>query len=143
MKQIGFVCVAFLLTSFVCGCGGDPLGRHAVSGSIKVDGAPLGDGTIRFEPIGGSTTGGGAAVKDGKYSLEAATGLADGKYRVSINAPVPGTGGVAPADAMPGDPIAAPKELIPPSWNMNSQQTIDVKPEGPFEFNFDVDTKKK
>jgi hypothetical protein len=44
---------------------------------------------------------------------------------------------------MPGDDIPTPKELVPPDWNVNSKQTIDVKEEGPFEFKFDIVTKKK
>ena len=31
------------------GCGDDSPGRHAVSGSVKVDGAPLASGNISFQ----------------------------------------------------------------------------------------------
>src|SRR5262245_59243361 len=72
------------------GCGGDPLGRHAISGSVKVDGAPLASGNISFQPTEGQPTSGGAVVSAGKYAVPREGGLVAGKYRVSINAPVPG-----------------------------------------------------
>jgi hypothetical protein len=140
-RSFGFALFSFSL--IICyGCGGDPLGRHAVSGSIKVDGTPLADGLIRFEPVEGATTAGGAVVKNGSYSLDQDKGLPSGKYRVVVTAPVPGTGGVAPDNEMPGDAIAPPKEMIPPDWNIKSSHTIEVKDGGPFTFDFDIATKK-
>lgn len=123
------------------GCGSDPLGRHAVSGSVTLDGAPVDNGNISFQPIEGGTTSAGGPVTAGKYSISAEGGLAVGKYRVSINAPKPGTGGQPVEGAMPGDELPLAEELIPPEWNLNSQQTIEVKSGGPYEFNFDIKTK--
>jgi hypothetical protein len=49
-----------------------------------------------------------------------------------------------PPGHMPGDPVPpSPKPKVPPSWNSKSQQTVDVKNEGPFKFDFDIVTKKK
>jgi len=131
------------LALLCCGCGGDPLGRHAVSGTVKVDGAPLPHGNIGFQPTEGQGTAGGGRVTDGRYSVPRDGGLVAGKYRVVINAPMPGTGGKADETTMPGDPPAPPKELLPPDWNSSSKQTIEVKKEGPFVFDFDVKTKKQ
>jgi hypothetical protein len=131
------------LVVFSGGCSNDPLGRQAVSGAVKIDGAPLPRGNIGFQPMDGQPTSGGAAVSDGKYSVPRDGGLVAGKYRVVINAPVPGSGGKVDETTLPGDPPAPPKELIPPDWNVNSQQTIEVKKEGPFVFDFDVTTKKE
>ena len=51
--------------------------------------------------------------------------------------------GVSPGK-MPGDEIMpAKKQLVPDSWNSKSKQEIEVKTEGPFEFDFLIDTKKK
>src|SRR5262245_61063665 len=94
------------------GCTQDPLGRHAVSGTVKVDGAPLEKGNISFQPTEGQPTSGGAMVLAGKYSVPRESGLVAGKYRVSINAAVPGSGGVSDEAALPGFPPPAPKELI-------------------------------
>jgi hypothetical protein len=125
------------------GCSNDPLGRQAISGSVKVDGAPLTKGNVSFQPTEGQPTAGGAVIKDGHYSVPKDGGLVVGKYRVSINAAVPGSGGKADEAALPGDPPAPPKELIPPAWNTASTQVIEVKKQGPFNFDFAIDTKKK
>jgi hypothetical protein len=130
---------AFWLTG---GCGGDPLGRYAISGSVKVDGAPLEKGNISFQPTEEQPTSSGAVVAGGRFSIPRASGLTAGKYRVVVNAAVPGTAGKAiPADAQPGDPPPPAKELIPPEWNVSSQHTIEVKKEGPFVFPFEIATK--
>jgi hypothetical protein len=67
-------------------------------------------------------------------------GLVAGKYHVSINAALPGTGGQVDENALPGDPPAPPKEMIPPEWNSGSTHTIEVQKQGPFVFDFDVTT---
>jgi hypothetical protein len=139
-----FISIGTLFVTGFMSCGsGDPLGRHAISGTVNVDGAPVKDGNISFQPVAGAATSSGAPIADGKFDIERAKGLPPGKYRVSINAPKPNTGGKVDPNAMPGDPVAPPEELIPPEWNMKSQETIEVKPEGPFEFKFDISTKKK
>src|SRR5262245_9090044 len=126
-----FVPALLALFLVLTGCSNDPLGRHAVSGAVKVDGAPLAKGNIAFQPMDGQPTQGGAAVTDCKYSVPRDGGLVAGKYRVAINAPIPGTGGKPDENAMPGDPPAPPKELLPPEWNRESTKTIEVKKEGP------------
>ncbi len=122
-------------------CSTDPLGRHAISGTVKVNGEPLATGNISFYPVEGQATSGGDRVTDGKFSVPKEMGLVPGKYRVQVNAPVPGTGGVPDETALPGDPPAPPRELIPPEWNTSSTQTIDVRKQGPFDFDFDISTK--
>jgi len=133
------VCFAAL---WLLGCSHDPLGRHAISGSVTVDGAPLAQGNISFQPTENQPTSSGAVVTDGKFSVPRESGLVAGKYRVVVNAAVPGTEGKAiPVDAQPGDPPPPAKELIPPDWNVSSEHIIEVKPEGPFMFPFEIATK--
>jgi hypothetical protein len=119
------------------------LGRHAISGTVTFNGAPVDNGTINFQPMDQGPTSSGATFTGGKYELPEDKGLPAGRYLVSISAPKPGTGSTPPEGAMPGDPVTPPTELIPPEWNAKSEQTIEVKPEGPFEFNFDVVAKGK
>jgi hypothetical protein len=127
----------------ICGCGGNPLGRFAISGSVNVDGAPLEKGNISFQPTEAQPTSSGAVVSRGKFSIPRDSGLAVGKYRVVVNAAVPGTEGKPTPDTMPGDPPPPARELIPPNWNVASEQTIEVKPDGPFVFPFEIATKSK
>ena len=133
----------FILAHF-SGCGGDPLGRQPISGSVNLDGAPLEKGTINFHPADSSVaTATGGPIAGGKFAFDRQKGLAAGKYRVTVHAPKPGTGGQVVEGAMPGDPIAPPVELIPPDWNTNSTQTVEVQSSGNNEFNFDIKTKAK
>ena len=135
------VALAFSLLGAVIGCGGgDSDGRHAVSGTVTVDGAPVQEGNVNFQPVAQSTTSAGAVISNGTYSVPQEGGLLPGKYRVEIYAPVPGTGGTLAEGALPGEELPEAEELIPPEWNTKSEQTIEVKPEGPFEFDFDIKT---
>jgi hypothetical protein len=130
--------------ALLLGCGGDSLGRHAISGTVSVNGAPLQNGNVSFQPVEkSSTTSGGAVVADGKYAVPRDKGLPTGKYRVVINAPKPGTGGEVAKGAAPGEAPPPPEELIPADWNANSEHTIEVTEKGPHEFKFEVSTKSK
>src|SRR5690606_38899279 len=91
---------------FISGCGpGNPLGRKAVSGTVTLDGAPVQQGSISFQPTHGEGTSSGAMILGGKYSIEAVDGLADGTYLVQINAIDPSTIAELSADHMPGDDL--------------------------------------
>jgi len=144
IQRIAIAPVAGAALWLLCGCGGDSLGRHAISGSVSVDGTPLAKGNISFQPTDNQPTSSGAVVTGGKFSIPRESGLVVGKSRVVVNAAVPGTEGKAiPADAQPGDPPAPAIEMIPPDWNVSSQHTIEVKREGPFDFPFEISTKGK
>ena len=129
-----------LLTIAFAGCGGDPLGRQPVSGTVSVNGAPLEKGTVNFQPIE-KGIGSGGRVEGGKYAIARKDGLPVGKYRVTINAPTPGSA-QADANAPPGEPPPPPQELIPEDWNTKSEHTVDIT-SGKNEHNFEVQAKKK
>ncbi len=135
----GLTTVAVCLALMV-GCGKDDgLGRKAISGSVTLDGAPVGNGSISFEPQGSeSTISSGGVIQDGKYALEKKNGLPVGKYRVRINIPKPGAEGAEDTATMPGEPERPPADLAPPQWNSKSTQSIEVTADGAQEFNFDV-----
>jgi len=141
MRQFTLVIIIALAATFA-GCGPEnPLGRKAISGKVTLDGGPLEQGNIEFHPLDGGVQSGGV-VTGGSYSIPAHQGATPGKYRVAITDFVPSA--PQPAGYIPGDPLPpTPKPKIPPQWNSNSQHTIEVKKEGPFEFNFEVTTTKK
>lgn len=145
MRSVSLCCglmSAFLLLLLGCG-GGDPLGRKAISGTVTLNGSPVEQGNISFEPDGGgATTSSGSVIKAGKFAMAKDVGLPPGKYRVRVHVPKPGT--VMPEDTvtMPGEETPPPAEMAPPEWNTKSTQTIEVKPDGPFEFSFEVISKK-
>jgi len=136
-KAAFFVCLALCV-----GCGSDDgLNRKALSGKVSVDGAPVPNGSVGFEPLVAGGVGSGAVITDGVYKIAAKDGLPPGKYRVRIT----GNDGkqflVSPGK-MPGDEeIPKIKQLVPPKWNADGKHDIEVKNEGPFEFDFDIKSK--
>ena len=52
-RSVGYVSVSICVAlAAFNGCGGaDPLGRHAISGTVNLDGAPLGDGNITWTMV--------------------------------------------------------------------------------------------
>src|SRR5262245_13172470 len=112
LRCASLLAVGFGGLALVAGCGGDPLGRQPMAGTVNVNGSPLEKGSISFQPVEKGMPAGGK-VAAGKFSIARKDGVPAGKYRVTINAPVPGTGSEPPAGAMPGEALPPPQELIP------------------------------
>ncbi|MDR3632587.1 MAG: hypothetical protein P4L84_02055 [Isosphaeraceae bacterium] len=136
---------ALLLLTFA-GCGEEQDGqpREAVSGTVSLDGQPLPDGMIQWIPSTareGSV--GGAAVKDGKFSIVRQEGLAPGAYRVVINSAAAG-GATAPAPDEPPGLLNGPstsKDVIPPQYNTKSTLKAEIKAGVPNLFDFSLKSK--
>jgi hypothetical protein len=135
-------CLLIISVGLWTGCTGNSAGRHAITGTVTLDGSPLEKGNIGFQPLENGRTSSGAIISGGKFTIPANKGLPVGKYRVEVHSAASGT---PPADpnALPGSGPAPPKELIPSDWNEDSKQTIEVKKEGPFNFAFEIATKGK
>jgi hypothetical protein len=137
-------CVLVAVGVSVCfsGCGPDnPLGRKSVSGTVTLDGAPVQQGSINFQPQQAGGVSSGAMILDGKYSIAATEGLPDGKYLVQIYGIDPSTIGQLPEGGMPGDDLPEAKEIIPAEWNVKSDKMVEVSGKGPFQFDFPITSK--
>jgi hypothetical protein len=138
---------AALLALAAAGCSSDPSGvdtlpRVAVLGTITLDGKPLPEGKLQFQPDASSsgiiTVG---EIKDGKFSIDRASGPIPGKYRVMVSSrPV---FRVKPGENPGGGPPKSGPETIP-KWytGMASELVADVKTESPQEFEFTLSSKK-
>jgi hypothetical protein len=134
--------LAFVVDLVVLGgCGPSSGGRREVSGTIKLKGQPLDQGLITFMPLSGDkTTQEGAPIANGLYKIDRQHGLMPGTYRVSITAGDGRTRADAPPDQAPG-PTGAniiSKDRIPPEYNTNSTQDVEVSDKKPNIFNFDI-----
>jgi hypothetical protein len=117
---------AFLLS----GCGGPEhpdVGR--VSGVVTLDGQPLAEATVMFQPTQGRAS---IATTDsaGKYSLtylDGVPGALLGAHKVIIRTEIPGE------DGQP--PIA--KEKLPKKYHEQTELTAEVKP-GSNTFDFEL-----
>jgi hypothetical protein len=128
----------FVLTSLAAGCGGSKVGL--VSGKVTLDGKPLPNARINFQPIGDTAYTGvgsfGQADEHGEYTLKLidgkATGAIVGKHRVAISAYDEGKA-PDPSD----DRKKGPPDRVPLRYNVQTELTFDVKP-GPNTANFDL-----
>jgi hypothetical protein len=137
-RSIAWLVLAGLTVS-LASCGPSYGGRQEVKGTIKLKGQPLDQGTISFMPISGDgTTKEGALIANGAYLIDRAHGLMPGKYRVSISS----GDGRTPANVdQPPGPTGAniiSKDRIPPEYNANSKQDVEVTDKKPNVFNFDI-----
>jgi hypothetical protein len=130
--------LAMLLLLFAgCGSRSD---RLAVSGAVKLDGAPLDEGSIRLTSTGnGKLFASGAMIENGKFHVPQEKGLPPGTYRVEISSPDTKAPLVVYKGA-PGEPALPPTapERIPPEYNSNSKQTIEVTKDGENQYKFDI-----
>jgi len=137
-RRLLFLLLAIALLG---GCGPNAGGRQEVKGTIKLKGQPLDQGQIRFVPISGDgTTQEGAPITNGEYKIDRMHGLMPGTYKVSITSGDGRTPHDAPPDQPPG-PTGAniiSKDRIPPEYNTNSKQEVEVSAKSPNVFNFDI-----
>jgi len=118
-----------LLIAFTNGCGGEVDGKVPLSGEVRLVGQPLDRGSIEFHPLGAGMMSGGM-VTDGKFEIPAEQGVKPGSYQVRVFA----AGGTAeidpnePPGASSGVPVAT--ERIAPRFNIDSQMTVEIGPNG-------------
>lgn len=130
------------------GCGSqnaNPLNRLPVSGSITLDGNPLDQGLIQFEPMakGKDAVNASAAVSGGNFAVPAAGGLLPGTYRVAISSkPQAGATSSDPVKAMEEASKPQGAERIPAKYNADTELKAEVKSGGPNDFKFDLKSDK-
>lgn len=123
------------------GCGGaSGPARSSISGTVKLDGAPLAEGTISFIPTGpkgGPSS--GAPIANGKYTIAAAGGPTAGDQKVEIHS-LKKTGKqipVAPPAVSATGTVDETVEAIPAKYNSATTLTQTVKA-GHNTFDFDL-----
>lgn len=131
--------LALCFVSAGIGCGSDDgLNRKAIHGQVTANGVAIPNGSIAFEPLYEKGVGSGAVISQGSYSIAKKDGLPPGKYRVQMTGD-DGENFAVSEGKMPGDEVMPPKEqLVPHGW----KQEIEVAEDGPFNFDFDVKSKK-
>jgi hypothetical protein len=143
------------LALFAAGCGGGKVSYAPVSGRVTMDGKPLANVHVQYQPMAseGNNNPGpgsyGATDADGRYTLKISSqqvqgdGAVIGKHRVSIGTILEGEGKI-PTDrslgSEDGTPLAG-KEIIPERYNQNSTLTMDVPAGGRTDANFDLKMK--
>ena len=111
------------------GCGGEKVA--SVSGTVTLDGKPLPNAAVTFQPVGeGSLTPGEGSYartdNQGRYTLErkgGQKGAVVGRHRVEITARIDDG-----QDKPDQDRRTRAKERVPPRYNTQSTLNFEVKP---------------
>ena len=92
-----------------------------VSGTIKLDGAPLKSGLVRFMPVDGKTASADAKIVDGKYSAE----VPPGEKKLSFSSPKV-VGQKKMYDTPDSPMIDITEEMLPAKYNSKSEEKMTV-----------------
>jgi hypothetical protein len=131
------VVVIAALTVTLAGCGPQS-DRLEISGDITLDGAPLDGGSIRFTSMGGTQIASGASIQQGEYHIPQEKGLTPGKYHVEITAPDVKAKPVMVPVGPRGQGVPTQPDRIPPQYNVDSKQTVEVSADGDNHFTFEI-----
>ena len=109
-----------------CGGSGDGVSRGAVKGKVTLDGEPLQEGRIMFEPTGGNQGPvAGGSIEGGAYEIGVEKGVVVGKNLVRINA-IRKTGKKVKS-IMSDEMVDETEEAVPEKYNTNSTLEKDVQ----------------
>ncbi|MEX0610712.1 MAG: carboxypeptidase-like regulatory domain-containing protein [Pirellulales bacterium] len=123
----------------LAGCGPSS-DRLEVSGTVKLNGAPLDEGAIRLTSVGTEKLfASGAMIENGQFTVPQEKGLPPGTYAVEISSPDTKATPVRPKVG-PGEPALPPMapERIPAEYNSKSKHMIEVSADSENHFEFDI-----
>lgn len=137
MRVVPLGClVAGLLA--LTGCSGQ---RADVSGSVRLDGQPVDEGSIQFIPVEGTAgPGAGGIIKDGRYHITRDKGVTAGKNRVELRAFRKSGRKVQDPTGLPGVKAEERVQAFPPEYNDRSTVVKEVR-SGSNTIDFDVHTR--
>lgn len=131
------VCGIFLFDG--CSSGPDDVPETGtVTGIVTLDGAPLGEALVQFQPESGRTSS-GTTDSTGKYELDytgTLKGAKIGQHTVSITTFKAPEGNLETKEAQK----QIPKEKVPAQYNKDTTLTAEVKA-GENTINFDLQSK--
>jgi hypothetical protein len=123
------------------GCGSSDVAP--VSGRVTLDGEPVANARVTFQPLGSAENPNpgqgsyGITDAEGRYSLTMVgskrSGAVVGKHRVSIQSPR------GPSDQFPQAP-PRPSKMIPREYNTETKLEFDVRRGGTSEADFNLTT---
>jgi hypothetical protein len=106
--------------------------RYPIEGEVRLDGQPLADGTIIFQPVAGDHDADVGQIKDGNFALKATAG--EKKVAVKATKLVPST----EPSALGGPPSPVTVSLIPPKYDRETILRETVAPGGANKFVFEL-----
>jgi hypothetical protein len=114
-------------------------GKTEVSGTVRLNGQPIQEGSINFIPIDGNRgPGAGAVITDGKYHIPRTGGVTPGKNRVEIRAFRNNGRKVQDPTGKPGTLADERSPAFPAEFNDKSTLVREVRP-GSDTIDFDIE----
>lgn len=136
------------------GCGGSKFELVPVTGIVKMDGKPLANAVVSFQPHAAEDSmdsgpgSSGVSDESGKFTLATQTperdpGAVPGKHtiRISMKTGARGKAIEEPTDIASDEDAQPVFEGIPMKYNLKSELTFQVPAEGTDAANFDLKTK--
>ena len=115
--------LACALAWLTTGCGEKSSIR--IAGNVSMDGEPVSEGSISFEPLDGQGTVTGGPITNGQYSVEGDSGFNPGEKRVRIVG-VRKTGRRLPDPEAKGEYNDEVVMYIPRQFNTESQLKVNL-----------------
>ena len=132
---VAAVATSCVAATAILGCA-DRSGPYAIAGTVTLDGRPVPQGQIVFDPQGDGKMSVGV-VRAGKFSIAAERGPTPGTYIVRITAERPTGQKVKPssyaADQTPQDVY---EQYIPANYNTASELNVEMGADEPEPFSF-------
>jgi hypothetical protein len=142
MRRLSFVVLSGVLA---LGCGGGNSDFTPVSGTVKLDGEPIGYAILTFMPEKGGTHGGtGMSGSDGRYVVvgpQGQKGLTVGSYKVVVSRILRKDGTPPPADVPPIESEGV--ETLPAKYTQQDRTPLIVTIEPGKPIDFDLKSGKK
>ncbi len=131
-------CFPWLVVGLVVAAGCGTERRFPVAGEVRFEGQPVEVGQITFEPATRLTADKmDCDIFNGSFEISQPDGLPAGEYRVRITA-------VRKRDqdsheiGLAGPPPGLPEQYIPEQYNERTTLLVEVTPDGPNHFEFDL-----
>jgi hypothetical protein len=130
-----------LLCFLGCADSGPPTAE--VSGTVRLDGRLIEEGSIQFIPVEGSRgPSAGGVIQDGKYHIPRKKGVTVGTNRVELRAFKKAGTRIQDPTAPPGVQTEGRVQAFPPEFNDRSTVVKEIRAGGNA-IDFDVETKGK
>lgn len=126
----------FIAIASNAGCNSNPQNRQTITGTVTLDGKPIVDGGIGFEPVAGGIRS-GTIIQNGRFTMNIANGLPPGEYKIEITASeeVPGK----MVETMAG-PMPDRRDIVPPDYSQGTH-TVTIKADEKNHFQIDMKSK--